>query len=338
MRAGLVLGLSLALSAIALTLISGRTPMAAAEVPGQSAPSLLVSDCLEVDVGEQFDLTINARGATNLLAWEVYFAYNRHLLEIMDRDVHQLLNTGRQPNVVDVSDPVPNSTGFYRIAAADLGPGDTPKQGDVLVELTLQAKAEGVSPSNIFRGDYNGDGTIDFGPTLTGANTGAGPQYLGDTDGDQRFDGTISSGQIAIGTNCVQPAPVLQPGESAAVPEPPGSGETGDEPPPVDPDNPSAPEPGADFNDNGGSGDIGANVEGAVQPSPAAADANASDANSDGDGSSDGPPNPDSPPNPKESGVGGGIVPWLLIALGVAAAGAGGITFYLIRAASREPY
>ena len=163
-RTGLILGLTVAFCALALV-VSSRAHRAGAQEPGlQSSPALLVSDCLEVDVGEQFELSIRASGAANLLAWEVYFAYNRHLLEIMGRDVHKLLDTGRQPNVVDVSDPVPNSTGFYRIGAADLGPGDTPKQGDVLVQLTLQAKAEGVSPSNIYRGDYNGDGSIDFGP------------------------------------------------------------------------------------------------------------------------------------------------------------------------------
>jgi hypothetical protein len=331
-RTALILGLATALSVLVLA-IGARTSIVNAADPGQSGPSLLVSDCLEVDVGEQFDLTIKASGASSLLAWEVYFAYNRHLLEIMDRDVHQLLNTGRQPNVVDVSDPVPNSTGFYRIAAADLGPGDTPKQGDVLVNLTLQAKAEGVSPSNIYRGDYNGDGSIDFGPTLTGASTGAGPQYLGDTDGDQRFDGRISSGQIAIGTGCVQPAPVLQPGESAAVPEPPGGNEPGDQTSSEDPDDPSGAGPDADPSEEGSPGETGGNIEEDVQPSPAVADASGSDAtNSDGDESNA------NPRTPRESGIGGGIVPWLLIGLGVAAAGAGGITFYLIRAASREPY
>jgi hypothetical protein len=100
----------------------------------------------------------------------------------------------------------------------------------------------------------------------------------------------------------------------------------------TDPGEASSTGPGADSNDNDAPGDAGGNVEEAVQPSPAAADANASDANSEGDDSRD------NPRNPKESGIGGGIVPWLLIALGVAAAGAGGITFYLIRAASREPY
>jgi hypothetical protein len=323
----LILGVTIAFCALALA-VGARTPPARAQGPGlQGAPALLVTNCLEVAVGEQFEFSIKASGASNLLAWEVYFAYNRHLLEVVGRDVHQLLNTGRQPNVVDVSDPVPNSTGFYRIAAADLGPGDTPKQGDVLVMLTLQAKAEGVTPSNIYRGDYNGDGSIDFGPTLTGA----GPQYLGDGDGDQRFDGTISSGQIAIGTGCVQPVPELQPGESAAVPAPVGSeteseGTTGEDTLNTEPD-------GSDTNNTEENTEPGAdsNTED-TQASPVAAEG----AQTNNRGGNDNPER--NPQRPNEGGLGGGLVPWVLIGLGVAVAGVGGITFYLIRVASREPY
>ena len=337
-RTGVLLGLAVAFCALALA-VGAPAPAARAADPGlQAAPSLLVSDCLEVDVGEQFDLSVKASGVSNLLAWEVYFAYNRHLLEVVSRDVHQLLDTGRNANVFDVSEPVPNSTGFYRMGAADLGPGDTPKQGDVLVLLTLQAKTKGVSPSTIFRGDYNGDGSIDFGPTLTGANTGAGPQYLGDADGDQRFDGAISSGQIAIGTTCVEPAPVLQPGESAAIPATPGSdagneeettgqGTAGIDPDSTDDNGGTGTEPGASE-----SGSSDSNAEDPQDPADAGNEQNSTT----NEGSSAG--NPRNPTSPKEGGIGGGILPWLLMGLGAAVAGAAGMTFYMMRSASREPY
>ena len=137
----------------------------------------------------------------------------------------------------------------------------------------------------------------------------------------------------------MQPAPILQPGESAAVPEPPDT-ETEPDAPGVGPDEPSNtgtgpdgvdPEvdPAIDPDDAGSDGDV-------AQPSPAVANANANRSDGNGRGGNNNPGR--DPQKPNESGVTGGLVPWLLIGLGVAAAGAGGITFYLIRAASREPY
>lgn len=320
-RTGVLLAPTIAVCALALA-ISARTPVTRADDAGlQAAPALLVTECVEVGVGEQFDLSIRASGVGNLLAWEVYFAYNRHLLEVISTDVHQLLNTGRGANVVDFSDPVPNSTGFYRMGAADLGPGDSPKQGDVLVRLTLQAKTEGVSPSSIFRGDYSGDGNIDYGPTLTAP----GPQYIGDADGDQRFDGTISSGQIAIGTGCVQPVPELQPDESAAIPAPVDT-ESGNEGTTTTEDAPDNGPAGSDAN----SDSADANNE------DPAADPGSEQNTTTNDRAATG--NPRNPNQPNEGGLGSGFLPWLLVGLGVAVAGAGGIAFYMIRIVSREPY
>jgi hypothetical protein len=332
-RPGVFVAIALGVGVLALALSSGGSIARAANSGLQSAPTLLVNDCVEVSVGDRFDVNINARGASSLLAWEVYFAYNRNLLEVISRDVQQLLSTGREANVVDVSDPVPNSTGFYRMGAADLGPGDTPKRGDVLVRLTLQAKAEGVSPSTIYRGDYTGDGVIDFAPILTAA----GAQYLGDTNGDTFFDGTISSGQIAIGTGCVQPAPVLQPGESASVPEPPEDSleEVSGPEPTADPSD-EGPGPGSDEGD-GGDGDPG--EPGDADPNDAGSQDQSSENNVDETSNNDEDAQQTrDPKTPSSGGVGGGLVPWVIIGLGVAVAGAGGITFYMIRAASREPY
>lgn len=335
---GIVLALAAACSAIAFSLAFEPSRAQARGDALQSVPSIRISPCIRVSPGEDFEVDIRARGVSNLIAWEVYFAYNRQLVEIVDKDVDMLLATGRGASVFDVSDPIPNSTGFYRMGAADVGSGGGPKQGEVLVRLTLRAKAEGVTPATIYRDDYNLDGTIDYAPVLTAAGTP--PAYIGDTNGDTLFDGNISSGQIAIGTDCVQPPPVLQPGESEGVPGGPED------------------EPGADSgptSEGGAEDSEGAETGGVISESESGPagdgedgqDPGADDPGEDADqagerGSVDenGDPAGENRNDPQrgEGGVGGGIVPWLLIGLGVAVAASGGITFYMIRAASREPY
>jgi hypothetical protein len=342
-RIGIVLGLAAVCAVIAFSF--AYTPPAGAADPSlQAAPTLLIDDCIEVSAGEQFDVDIKARGVSNLIAWEVYFAYNRRKVEVVNKDVDMLLASGREAVVFDVSDPVPNSTGFYRLGAADVGRGDGLKQGDVLVRLTLRAKEEGVTPALIFRGDYSGDGVADFGPTLTSA--GQPPVYLGDTNGDQVFDGKISSGQIAIGTSCVQPEPPpLQPGESEAVrpdPEDPSSESTEGNESAVG----GSTGPGSEGGDGetGGGTNSGGETSGNQSDEPGGREdgesnpeevLNANTSSESTDGRSDSNQND---VRRGDSGIGGGFVPWLLIGLGVAVAASGGITFYMIRAASKEPY
>jgi hypothetical protein len=337
MRIGALLALA-ACSAIGVLVGATPAPVQAEAAAIQSAPSIRIDDCIEVSAGDQFEVDIRARGVNNLIAWEVYFAYNRHLIEVINKDVNMLLATGRGASVFDVSDPVPNSTGFYRMGAADVGSGDSLKQGDVLVRLTLRAKAEGVTPANIYRDDYNRDGTIDYGPVLTAAGTP--PTYLGDTNGDQLFDGEILSGQIAIGTDCMQPPPALQPGESEGVPGGPGDRPGPESGPPSNeegPDDGNQAENSESESDPTGGGEELQNSESQDTDNedpdaPGVRGDTGDDGNRPGGG-------PNDPQGGDAGGIGGGgIVPWLLIGLGVAVAASGGITFYMIRAASREPY
>ena len=71
-----------------------------------------------------------------------------------------------------------------------------------------------------------------------------------------------------------------------------------------------------------------------TQPSPAALANDQTRTTNDRDANND-PRNPD---QPKEGGIGGGLLPWLLMGLGVAVAGAGGVAFYMIRIVSRESF
>jgi hypothetical protein len=282
---------------------------------------------MRVSEGDQFDVDITAEGVGSLLAWEVYFAYNRNLLEVTGKNVSHLLATGENNHVVDFSDPVPNSTGFYRLAAADLSDGSAATLSTgVLVRLTLRAKAEGVSPSAIYRGDYDGNGSIDFGPTLTAPDR----SHVGDTDGDDRFDGAIHSGQIAIGTDCVQPAPVIQPDDIGGTnpgdthPSDPGSDDPGNTEPgsenPVEDPTETDPENNPDTDATTNNGDEprdNTSVAGRTGETRGAQGSNNAGTNS-------------------SSGGGSGVLPLALIIAGLAVAAGGGITYVLIRSTS-EP-
>lgn len=175
----------------------------AAAMAFQSGASLEIDECIEVNEGDTIDLTISISGTPELFAWEIYFAYDRDLIEVVGRDVRLFLSEGSNSNVFDVSDPVPNSTGIYRLGAADVGLDSTAEAGSgELATIAVRAKAKGVSPAAIFKLD-----TIPLGPRLTGV----GGTSIADFDGDGLFDGSIRSGQVAIGVSCDPVAPTPDP-------------------------------------------------------------------------------------------------------------------------------
>jgi hypothetical protein len=149
------------------------------------------------------------------------------------RDVRQVIGRSPGSNVFDFSDPLPNATGLYRLAAADTGGPQAAESGSgVLAVLTIAARARGVSWSTIYKLDFDRDGRYDLGPRLT--TTGGG--HIADRDGDGIFDGPIASGQIAVDTSCADPAPTPGPdslppaGPNAPPPggqNQPGEGEGG---------------------------------------------------------------------------------------------------------------
>ena len=194
----------------------------------QSGTALSTDACIEVDEGDVVLVPIYIDNSPALFAFEIYFAYDPDLLEVVDKDVRLFLSDGPNSNVFDFSASVPNSTGLYRIGAADVALGGTAETGDgTLATITLVARDAGVSPAAIARSP----GVI--GPNLTTV----GGSKIGDSDGDDIFDGPISSGQIAIDTSCNPVAPTVKPGivQTPAPTQPPstaggstnGPGETG---------------------------------------------------------------------------------------------------------------
>jgi hypothetical protein len=206
--------LTLSLGLAALTAALKAAGIAdVADASAQSTPSLSVTPCAELDPGDTSTIALGVSGVTNLLAWEAYLAYDREIVEVIAREVHLFLGARPNSNVFDLSDPVPNKTGLYRLAAADLSLAeDSAESGaGIIATITVLGKREGVSAANIFRADLDGDTTIDIGPTLTSKNG----KQISDFNGDRIFDGPLFSGQIAVGVSCGReppsPPPVLNP-------------------------------------------------------------------------------------------------------------------------------
>lgn len=196
---------------IAGLLTSVTAVLVSSEFPGdstsaqalQSVTSLSVDECTEIDNGESVELPVSVSGVSELIAWEIYFAYDRDLLEVIGRDVRWFLSEGANSNVIDLSDPVPNSKGLYRLAAADIAlNAQAETGGGVIATIILQAKSEGVSPAAIYRSNV-----VPLGPSLKSE----GGVSIGDDDGDGIFDGSIISGQIAIGQPCRATPPTPDP-------------------------------------------------------------------------------------------------------------------------------
>jgi hypothetical protein len=208
-----------ALAVIGITIAgtAGATGSRSPAASAAAATGLSVDGCIEVEPGETFEVTILVADVTDILAWDILYSFNRRVVEVTRKDVGHILDALPNSNVFDLSDPVPNSTGTYRLGAADTGGTDAAESGSgILATLTLQAKAKGLSWSSIYRADVNGDGTVDIGPTLTAL----GGQHIGDNNGDGIFDGVISSGQIAVDRKCANPMPTAPPPSGVVVVSP----------------------------------------------------------------------------------------------------------------------
>jgi len=289
-----------------------------------SEPSLEVEPCLEAAEGETFELDIVARDVTDLLAWEVYFAYDPDILRVVGKDVRLLLATSSNSNVTDFSDPVPNATGLYRMAAADLSLSGAAESGEgVLARVTLETTRRGVSPANIYRADLNNDGAADFGPTLSSS----GGAHLADANGNAIFDGAIFSGQIAVGRPCRPVAPTPDPEDFGEVlpsytPTPtPGQGVP--TPAPTETPTPSPTPRGPDYSEP--ATPPGDDPEASTSPgAPSRTQAGIAS------------PGSRPPPGTGPGGSGGGITPWL-ISLAGGSAGLGLVITYFVLRTARRP-
>jgi len=203
---------ALLLAALALATLSVGTPAVAQAPtaigvdanPKGNEPAKLgqIDSCVSVKNADTFDIDLFVRDVTDLLAWEVYVAYDPAIVEVVDRDVQLFLAANPGSSVLDVSARLPDRDGLYRAAAADTSDPPTPDSGSgILARLTLKAVGPGNSEVLIAARDVDGDGTPDIGPLLRDVDA----MLLGDSDGDSFFDGTIQNAEIAVDRPCSGP-------------------------------------------------------------------------------------------------------------------------------------
>lgn len=161
---------------------------------GNTATALgTIDGCRQVSTGETFEIDIYITDVEDLLAWQVYFVFDPSVIRVIDRDVGMFLDANAGSNVFDSSGAVPDSDGQYEAAAADIADPPTHDSGSgVLARLTLEAIGPGLSAASL------PPELGDLGPTLKNLEAEA----LGDTDGDNFFDGPISNAQIAVDQGC----------------------------------------------------------------------------------------------------------------------------------------
>ena len=158
-----------------------------AEPSGNSATSLGDIDrCVSVGTNATFSIDLWIMDVTDLSGWQSHFQYDGSLLSVVgiEAEMFQAANPGSQ--VLDLSDPVPDSDGDYFAAAADLVIEASDSGSGVLARVTLQAKGSGRAMAGL------------ASPLLV--NKDAMP--IGDTDGDTYFDGPTYDAEIAIGLPC----------------------------------------------------------------------------------------------------------------------------------------
>ncbi len=180
----------------------GQTPttlLIDAGIQGNSAGAVgAIENCVRVNDGDEFQVDVVVRDVVDLLAWELYIAYDPAVVQLVGQDV-KLFQQANGGSVVDLSAPVPDDSGFHSLAAFDSSDPPTPDSGTgVLGRVTLLAVAEGESAVGFGTADLNDDGTIDRGTLLR--NAAAGP--IGDVNGDVFFDGETQGAIVAVGQKC----------------------------------------------------------------------------------------------------------------------------------------
>jgi len=144
-----------------------------------------IEACIEVDSGSQFDIDIYITDVPPLRGFDATFEYDGGILNVVGKDVFQLLAAGSGSNVLDLSDGLPDSDGYYRAGAFDTSGSHESGEG-VLVRLTLQAVGSGVSQADltyVSLWDPNGD-------------------HMPPLDVNGYFAGPIFNGQIAVDVQC----------------------------------------------------------------------------------------------------------------------------------------
>ena len=155
---------------------------------GNTATSLsTIQSCVAVTSGQQFDIDVFITDVSNLRAWFSTISYDPSRIRVQAINVQQFQAADGRSNILNASDPVPDSDGAYDAAAADLSaPPNQDSGSGVLARITLSAIATGSSPLTL------------ASPSLVNSSS----QFIGDNNGDGSFEGSILSAQVYVGQAC----------------------------------------------------------------------------------------------------------------------------------------
>jgi hypothetical protein len=170
-----------------------------------------IEDCISVGTGDTFEIDVLVLDITDLLAWEVHLDYDAAVLTVINHDVKlfQGANTGSSP--IDISARLPDDSGFHTLSAFESSdPPRVDSGSGVLARVTLEATAEGETDLAIGQRDINDDGTLDRGTLMRDVDA----NVIGDTDGDNYFDGDVSNAIVVVGDDCPSGYNVATPGAS----------------------------------------------------------------------------------------------------------------------------
>ncbi len=159
----------------------------------------VVDNCRTVSFLQTFDIDLYFKnGISNLIAADMWFQYDATILQILN---YQIMFQDDPPSsdIADGSEFLPDTfePGQFHIGAVETGEtqGDTGLEG-VLFRLTMKAIANGLSAAKISNIDVDNDGIPDRGITLRNSSAG----YIGDTNGDSFYDGTVANSAVFVGS------------------------------------------------------------------------------------------------------------------------------------------
>lgn len=227
-----VLSVSSIIAAATLSLFALGQPAHAADptfamdagIDGNGATTVgRIEDCVAVKTGDRFQMDIVVQDITNLLAWEIPIDYDPEVVTVVDQDVKLFQQANAGSSVLDLSDKLPDDSGFHALKAFDSADPASPDSGSgVLARVTFEAVGAGDSPIRFGNRDYDSDGTLDRASFLRkyveGNLQNPGEDIIGDSNDDTFFDGEQANAQAVVDGECPDGTVVA---EASTITEPP---------------------------------------------------------------------------------------------------------------------
>lgn len=184
-----------------------------------------IEDCVEVQVGDRFQMDVVVQDITDLLAWELPLDYQPGILQIVGQDVKLFQQANEGSSVIDLSNKLPNDSGFHELKAFDSADPPAPDSGTgVLARITLEALAQGESPVRFGKRDADNDGTLDRATLIRNVDA----EIVGDVNDDTFFDGEQTDALVVVDGSCPSGSVVA---EASTVSDPPAQNDDGDSAP-----------------------------------------------------------------------------------------------------------